>query len=163
MTTLIYKIATRAEWDAAQAAARYEGSPDDARDGFIHLSAREQLAGTLAKHFAGLTDLVLIAVDGDRLGEALKWGPSRGGELFPHHYGPMSLDAVIGVADLPVDSGGRHDVTEALHRLDACGALGPDQGSLKDGSPDEGDHDQGTLDQGCLEEGPIKTQQGPGR
>ncbi len=32
---------------------------------------------------------MLLAIDGDALGEALVYEPSRGGALFPHLYGPM--------------------------------------------------------------------------
>ncbi len=117
MPTLIYKIATRAEWDAAQALSRYQGSGDDALDGFIHFSSRELLAATAAKHFAGQGDLVLVAVDGEQLGERLRWEPSRGGELFPHLYGPLSLEAVIGVADLPSGAQGPDQITEIAQEL----------------------------------------------
>ena len=57
----------------ARGRGRFDGSADDARDGFIHLSARHQVAGTLAKYFAGQRDLVLLAVDPERLGERLRW------------------------------------------------------------------------------------------
>ena len=89
MTTphqFVYKVAPRAVWDAACRAGTYEGSADDRRDGYIHLSLREQLAGTLAKHFRGQDDLVLIQFATDALGEALRWEISRGGQLFPHLY-----------------------------------------------------------------------------
>jgi len=124
MPTLIYKIATREAWDEARALTRYEGSADDARDGFIHLSTAPQLGATLAKHFAGQEGLVLLAVDADALGDSLKWEPSRGGELFPHLYGPLTLDAVTGMADLPLDAKGRHDAARALQRLDEAGKAG---------------------------------------
>lgn len=108
---IVFKIARRGDWDAACRAGRYTGSPDDARDGFIHLSARYQLAGTAAKHFRGIPDLLLIAFEAESLAPALKWEPSRGGDLFPHVYGeldpatakwtrPLTLDAA-GVAILP--------------------------------------------------------------
>jgi len=118
MPTLIYKIAARGAWQQAERARRYEGSADDLRDGFIHFSAAEQLAGTLAKHFAGQEGLVLVAVNADALGDQLKWEPSRGRDLFPHLYGPLALDAVIGVVDLPLDAQGGHDVAGALQKLD---------------------------------------------
>lgn len=108
---IVFKIAPRADWEAACRAGRYLGSPDDARDGFIHLSARHQLAGTAAKHFRGIPDLLLIAYEARHLGSGLKWEPSRGGDLFPHVYGaldpaaakwtlPLALDA-SGIAILP--------------------------------------------------------------
>jgi len=155
MPHLIYKIACREAWEAAQAAQRYEGSADDARDGFIHFSSAQQLAGTLAKFFAGQEGLVLVAVDGDRLGEALKWEPSRGGELFPHLYGPLPMEAVTGVADLPVDAQGGHDVAGALQRLDEAK-------KAAHGTPEapEESLDEGSLDEGGLHEGASKTPQG---
>lgn len=92
--TMIYKICERKAWLAAEHHGEFRGSQADAADGFIHLSTAAQLAGTAAKHFAGATDLLLVAVDAGALGQALKWEPSRGGDLFPHLYGPLALDAV---------------------------------------------------------------------
>jgi len=85
----VYKILPRVDWDQACQDGSYAGSPDDMRDGFIHLSAAHQLASTAARHFRGLEDLVLVALDAEVLGPALKWEPSRGGDLFPHYYGPL--------------------------------------------------------------------------
>jgi uncharacterized protein (DUF952 family) len=61
------------------------------RDGFIHLSTATQLAETLRRHFSGQSDLVLVEVDPGDLGDALRWEPSRGGDLFPHLYGPLAV------------------------------------------------------------------------
>ena len=68
------------------------GAPDRSGDGFIHFSTAAQAVETAAKHFAGADDLLLVAVDADALGPALKWEPSRGGALFPHLYGALPLD-----------------------------------------------------------------------
>ena len=92
--TTIYKICERTAWEEAEAAGRYAGSPVDYRDGFIHFSSAQQLAETAARHFAGQTGLMLVAVDGDALGPALKWEASRGGDLFPHLYAALPLTAV---------------------------------------------------------------------
>jgi uncharacterized protein (DUF952 family) len=80
----IYHICRRAEWEAARAAGRYPGSSQDKADGFIHFSGADQVKASAAKHRAGQTGLVLLAVDAARLGPALKWEASRGGALFPH-------------------------------------------------------------------------------
>ena len=98
----VYKICPKAAWQAAQADGAYRGSPDDVRDGFIHLSSLEQLAGTAARHFAGQAGLVVLCVDQAHLGVALKWEPSRGGALFPHLYGVLPAGAVTAVHDLPL-------------------------------------------------------------
>ncbi|ABD09306.1 Protein of unknown function DUF952 [Rhodopseudomonas palustris HaA2] len=108
----IYKICDASAWREAEEAGVYRGSADDGRDGFIHFSTAEQLAGTLARHFAGQTGLKLIAVDAEGLGPALRWEPSRGGELFPHLYGELHLGAVTGIRDIATFADGRHDLTE---------------------------------------------------
>jgi uncharacterized protein (DUF952 family) len=92
--TLVFKVLRPAEWAAFEAAGTFAGSPDDRRDGFIHLSTAAQLAGTIDRHFAGETEVVILAFEPADLGDSLKWEPSRGGELFPHHYGPLDLTAV---------------------------------------------------------------------
>lgn len=82
----VYKILAGAEWHAAQAAGAWDGSADDLRDGYIHLSCADQLAGTASKYFRNIPGLVLVAFEAGRLGGALRWEPSRGGALFPHLY-----------------------------------------------------------------------------
>jgi uncharacterized protein (DUF952 family) len=110
--TTIYKICERAEWQEAQRDGRYSGSAVDRRDGFIHFSTATQAVETAEKHFAGQKDLVLIAVNADALGAALKWEPSRGGALFPHLYGAMPLAAVRWAKPLPDESGGKRAFPE---------------------------------------------------
>jgi len=90
---LVYKLLRPAEWVAFQTDGVFAGSPDDLRDGFIHLSAADQVAGTCAKWFAG-TEVVLLAVDA----ADLRWEPLRGGVLFPHLYRPLRLAEVSVVA-----------------------------------------------------------------
>ena len=92
--TRIYKILPREEWEQAKADGRFGGSAVDVADGYIHFSTAGQAAETLAKHFAGRTNLMLLAVEAEALGPALKWEPSRGGALFPHLYGSLPVEAV---------------------------------------------------------------------
>ena len=99
--SLIYKILPRAEWDAAVAAGRFLGSGIDLADGYIHFSDAGQKDETLRLHFAGKTGLVLVAVEAEALGEALKWEPSRGGSLFPHLYGPLPVHLAHSVEPIP--------------------------------------------------------------
>lgn len=99
---LIFKICAAAQWRAAEAAGEFRGAPVDLADGFIHFSAADQVEETAAKHFRGMGDLVLVAVDADALGTALKWEPSRGGALFPHLYGPLDVRRAKWVKDLPL-------------------------------------------------------------
>jgi uncharacterized protein (DUF952 family) len=98
----------REEWAAAKASGRYHGSSQDVADGFIHFSTVAQVRGSAAKHRAGQDGLVLLKVDAEALGDALKWEPARGGELFPHLYGPLPASAVARVDDLPLGLDGKH-------------------------------------------------------
>jgi uncharacterized protein (DUF952 family) len=108
MHRIIYKICPKALWQEAEAAGVFAGAPIDCADGFIHFSTADQVVETAAKHFAGQRDLVLIAVDAERLGPALKYEVSRGGALFPHLYAPMPLSAVVWTRPLPLDTAGVH-------------------------------------------------------
>ena len=105
---LIYKISDSGSWAEATALGSFDGSADDKRDGFIHLSTAAQMRETAAKHFAGRAGLLVVAIEADRLGAALKWEPSRGGALFPHFYGALPLSAVVWSRPLPLDASGRH-------------------------------------------------------
>lgn len=106
----IYKILPRADWEAAQGAGRYEGSAVDAADGFIHFSTAAQAQETAAKHFAGKPDLVVLEVEADELGEALRWEPSRRGQLFPHLYGALDTALVRAVTEAPLGPDGAPQV-----------------------------------------------------
>lgn len=91
---LIFKIVPRPQWE--QVGDSYVGSPHDQADGFLHFSTRPQLPETLRRYYAGHTDLMLVAVEADKLGAALKWEHSASrGEDFPHLYGPLPRSAVM--------------------------------------------------------------------
>jgi uncharacterized protein (DUF952 family) len=95
-----YKILTAEEMSALEAEGSFAGAPVDLEDGYIHLSTAAQLAETLDKHFAGQEGLWLAAVDLEALGDAVKWEPSRGGQLFPHLYAPLTLDVVTAYSEV---------------------------------------------------------------
>ncbi len=109
---LIYKICPEALWREAEAAGVFRGAAVDLTDGFIHFSTAEQLRETAAKHFAGQRDLLLVAFDDARLGEGLRYEPSRGGALFPHLYGPLDPKAARWIAPLESDYDGLHLIPE---------------------------------------------------
>ncbi|MBY0299564.1 MAG: DUF952 domain-containing protein [Methylobacterium sp.] len=112
--TLVYKIASAPAWREAEAAGQFLGAPVDLADGFIHFSTAAQVRETAAKHFAGARDLVLVAVEAEALGAALRYEPSRGGALFPHLYGPLPMSAVRRVVPLPLGPDGVHAFPSSL-------------------------------------------------
>ena len=103
---LIYKIFRRPEWDHLRAQGETLGAPIDLADGYVHLSTAQQVTETAARHFAGESDLVLVALEAGALGDSLKWEPSRGGALFPHLYRAMRLDDVVWDKSLPLGASG---------------------------------------------------------
>lgn len=111
---LIYKLATRSLWEAAEAEGSFRGAPVDLADGYIHFSDAQTVAETARRHFSAERDVLLIVVDPAALGPALRFEPSRGGTLFPHLYEPLRLDAVRSVTALPDDPTERDRVLEAL-------------------------------------------------
>lgn len=105
---LIFKICDRGLWREAERVGVFAGAAVDLEDGFIHFSTAEQAAETAARHFAGKTDLLLIAVEAKALGGGLRYEASRGGALFPHLYATLPLSAVRWVRPLPLGADGRH-------------------------------------------------------
>lgn len=114
LAELIYKILPQDAWQAACSQGIYRGSSDDLRDGFIHFSTDTQLAETARRHFAGKPDLLLVAVSTGGLGESLKWESSRGGELFPHLYGPLDTTSAVWSRPLALRADGIPDIFGAL-------------------------------------------------
>jgi len=101
-----YKVLTAQQMVALENGT-FEGAPIDVADGYVHLSTAAQLDETVDRHFAGQHDLAIAAVDLDVLGDALRWEPSRGGQLFPHLYGRLTLDSVIAYGPLEREDDGR--------------------------------------------------------
>lgn len=105
---VVYKIVPDALWQQARQTGVFHGAAIDLTDGYIHFSTAKQARETAVRHFAGQTGLLLVAVDGDALGDKLAFEPSRGGDLFPHLYAPLPLSAVLWEKPLPIGDDGAH-------------------------------------------------------
>jgi uncharacterized protein (DUF952 family) len=105
---IIYKIVEMELWDEMERVGLSFGSAADKRDGFIHFSDRSQVAETAAKHFANQRNLLVVAVQAERLGSQLRWEAARGGTLFPHLYGPWPKSSVVFVRPLALTADGLH-------------------------------------------------------
>jgi uncharacterized protein (DUF952 family) len=111
----VYKICSRLAWEKARAEGYLEPSAADCRDGFVHLSARHQVAETLRKHFSTESDLVLLTVDTRRVPPgSLRWEISRGGDSFPHLYAKLAAEYVVESRALTIDSTGRHELPASM-------------------------------------------------
>lgn len=108
MDRIIYKIVPGELWRKAEDEGVFHGAAIDLQDGYIHFSTALQARETARLHFAGVEGLLLVAVIADALGDKLRFEPSRGGELFPHLYGDLLLDAVLWQKPMPVGPNGLH-------------------------------------------------------
>ena len=106
LPVLAYKVLTGAQMAQLETDGIFKGAPIDLADGYIHLSTETQLTETVDKHFAGQDDLHVVAVDLEALGDALKWEPSRGGQLFPHLYCDLPLSVAVAYGPLESDDAG---------------------------------------------------------
>jgi uncharacterized protein (DUF952 family) len=111
---MIFHITTRTDWEAAQARGEYVAE-SLAAEGFIHCSTLLQVVPVANNFYKGQSGLVLLVIEPTLLSSDLKWeAPSGGtpppgapaGDLFPHVYGPISLDAVVNVLDFVFDANG---------------------------------------------------------
>ena len=114
MESIIFKVVSRSEWQEAQEAGAFHGSPLDLADGFIHLSSAAQVVSTVQNYFAGRDDLVLVSVDTECLGDTLRWEVSRGGALFPHIYGDLPMTSVLKAVPLKLQKDGTHVFPQGL-------------------------------------------------
>ena len=94
-TPTAFKVLTAQQWADFERERVFRGAPVDIADGYIHLSTAEQLEGTIARHFAGQSCLMIAEVDLVQFGDAIRWEESRGGALFPHLYAELPIHAVI--------------------------------------------------------------------
>ena len=108
----IYKICDQALWDAACKDGRFTGVEIDIKDGFIHFSTAAQVAETLALHFAGRQNLLLLQTDPSDLD--IVWEPARSGDLFPHLYGDLPIAAVVSVSPIALVPDGHHKLPAQL-------------------------------------------------
>jgi uncharacterized protein (DUF952 family) len=111
---MIVKILRANEWARFQRDGRFDGAPVDLSDGYIHFSTPAQAAETAAKHFGGVHGLQILAIDPARLGDALRWEPSRGGQLFPHLYGVLEMNHIVWDETLPLGPNGQHRFPERM-------------------------------------------------
>ena len=113
MTKLIFHITVDEAWQAAVKQGRYE--PESlSQEGFIHCSVLSQILGVANAFYRGQSGLILLAIDPERLTCELKWEPpaepqpghATAGELFPHLYGPLNLEAVVKSVSFKPDANG---------------------------------------------------------
>ena len=113
---MIYHITSRTAWSEARSRGDYRAESLET-EGFIHCSTEAQVGPVAEKYYKGQSDLSLLVIEPTLLSSDLKWEPPSGGapppgvpegDLFPHIYGPINLDAVVDVFDLESNPDGKY-------------------------------------------------------
>ena len=117
---MIYHITSRPAWSEARERGDYRAESLET-EGFIHCSTEKQVLPVAHKFYAGQSDLLLLVIEPALLASDLKWEPPSGGapppgvpegDLFPHVYGPINLDAIVKVFDLEASPDGKYSLPE---------------------------------------------------
>lgn len=96
----IFKIMGERDFEASKRGGFVVPAAIDRADGFIHLSAEDQVLETARLYFARRDDLIAVGFDAGAIGTALKWEASRGGALFPHYYGALLMTQAVKILRL---------------------------------------------------------------
>ena len=104
MQDSVYKIFTESEWKLFQETGQFKGSADDLRDGFIHLSTKEQVDGVIERFFSGKHPLYMAEFSGPDFLQRLKWEVSASNEIYPHLYGSDLLISEVSSFDTSLNN-----------------------------------------------------------
>jgi len=92
----IFHITDHASWNAAKVGSHFQGDTLES-EGFIHCCKSEQVEFILKNWFKGVKNLVILEIETDKLTSRVKFENLDGREeLFPHIYGLINLNAVVG-------------------------------------------------------------------
>ena len=100
----LFHLALKGDWQAAQTNGSYRISTRGMgldQVGFIHCSWQEQVNATFERFYADAGDVLLLEIDADAVDAPLRADAIPSGELFPHLYGALPLEAVRSVVTMP--------------------------------------------------------------
>ena len=103
--TRVYKILSGPDWDIAEPLG-YSKTALDEGDGYVHLSTRDQVQETLSLHYPEQKNVRLLEYVVEELALPIRWEESRGGQLFPHLYARLRIDAASRIWTLALDDRG---------------------------------------------------------
>jgi glutathione S-transferase len=103
----LFHLALKDDWQAAQTNGSYRISTRSMgldQVGFIHCSWQEQVNATFERFYADAGDVLLLEIDAAAVDAPLRADAIPSGELFPHLYGPLRLEAVRSVVTMPASA-----------------------------------------------------------
>lgn len=117
MNTTIFHITQRQQWQEAKTIGKYRAESLDS-EGFIHCSKAGQIVKVANIFFPNQQDLVLLFVDSDKVEPEIRYEEAEIGELFPHIYGELNIDAVYQVIDFEVGEDGLFELPQEVVNLE---------------------------------------------
>ncbi|WP_370588448.1 DUF952 domain-containing protein [aff. Roholtiella sp. LEGE 12411] len=117
MNTTIFHITQRQQWQQAKNIAIYRGDTLDT-EGFIHCSKAGQIVKVANIFFPNQQDLILLFVDSDKVEPEIRYEEAEIGELFPHIYGELNIDAVYKVIDFEAREDGLFELPQEVVDLE---------------------------------------------
>ncbi|MDF5738112.1 MULTISPECIES: DUF952 domain-containing protein [unclassified Nostoc] len=116
MNTILH-IAKRQEWEQAKDLGSYRPDSLDS-EGFIHCSKSTQIVKVANTFFDNQKELVLLFIDSDKIQPEIRYEEAEIGELFPHIYGELNIDAVYLVIDFEAGEDGFFELPEKVRNLE---------------------------------------------
>ncbi|MBW4634525.1 MAG: DUF952 domain-containing protein [Iphinoe sp. HA4291-MV1] len=112
MTTILH-ITQQEQWKQAKLVGTYRGDTLDS-EGFIHCSTPTQVIKVANYLFPNQKGLVLLCIDSKKVQPEIRYEGIEGGELFPHIYGALNIDAVFKVINFEPGEDGLFTLPEEI-------------------------------------------------
>ncbi|MCC5620438.1 DUF952 domain-containing protein [Nostoc sp. CHAB 5715] len=116
MNTILH-ITKRQQWEPAKNLGTYRADSLDS-EGFIHCSKSTQILKVAKRFFDNQKELVLLFIDSEKVQAEIRYEPAEIGELFPHIYGELNIDAVYQVIDFEAGEDGLFELPQEVINLE---------------------------------------------
>ncbi len=101
---LIYHIVLPETWENFKDKEFYEAESLQT-EGFIHCSFTEQIEAVLPRYYKDGEKVLILTINTEKLKSKLVAEPSTNNEIYPHIYGEINLDAVVGIEERGISHG----------------------------------------------------------
>ncbi|MBH8567120.1 DUF952 domain-containing protein [Nostoc sp. CENA67] len=116
MNTILH-ITQRQQWEDAKFIGSYRADSLDT-EGFIHCSKSTQIVKVANRFFFNQKDLVLLFIDSEKVQAEIRYEEAEIGELFPHIYGELNVDAVYEVINFESGKDGFFELPQEVVNLE---------------------------------------------
>ncbi|MDF2387096.1 DUF952 domain-containing protein [Nostoc ellipsosporum NOK] len=116
MNTILH-ITQRQQWEEAKLIGSYRADSLET-EGFIHCSKSAQIVKVANRFFFNQKSLVLLFIDSQKVQAEIRYEEAEIGELFPHIYGELNVDAVYQVVNFESGEDGFFELPQEVVNLE---------------------------------------------